>query len=296
MTNADYSNYSIAVETDGFPIYRLTDRSTDSLVSVCPERGAIVIGCRLNGQELFYLDRATFLDPQANIRGGNPVLFPICGQLIGGQYEWEGQTYGMKNHGVARINPWEVEASGATEDSAYVTVVLRSDEKTLSAYPFDFELRFTYRLKNGVLSIEQNYSNLSDKPMPMVAGFHPYFAAEGKNLPYATDATKYLDYNDNVVKPLADTVDLNGLVESVALLDPVKPEISFPLNGERRVRLSYSEQFRNVVLWSVEGKPFVCVEPWTALNEALNSKEGLLLVGPGESLALELSFACEAND
>ncbi|GMK40797.1 hypothetical protein PCCS19_38530 [Paenibacillus sp. CCS19] len=286
----DQTTYAIHTYDDGYPLIELSESATQSRVIVCPERGAIVIQCELNGQELLYLDRETFLNPQANIRGGVPVLFPICGQLVGGQYEWKGRTYAMKNHGVARVKPWQVVESG-TDNGAYVTLALRSDEETLASFPFAFELRFTYRLKNGKLAIEQQYANLSEEQMPMVAGFHPYFAADSKNLSYTSDATQLLDYNDNLTKPFNGTFDLNGLVESVALLDAKQREIAFPLNvGGGRVQLSYSEEFRYVVLWSVEGKPFVCVEPWTALNEALNDNKGLLLVEPGQALQLQMTI------
>jgi galactose mutarotase-like enzyme len=291
-TLSAHENYTIRTYTDGFPLYELREESTDSSFVVCPERGGIATSCRLHGQELFYLDRETFLNPQANIRGGNPVLFPIAGQLVNGEYEWNGTTYRMKNHGVARTAAWEVVETG-TSGSASITLSLRSNAETLAAYPFEFELRFTYRLKDGILSIEQQYRNLSDEPLPMVAGFHPYFATESKNLTYGTDATRILDYNDMQEKPFDGYLKLEGMVESAALLDAGKPEISFPLAKGRQVRLSYSEQFRYVVLWSVEGKPFVCVEPWTALNEALNSKQGLLTVAPGESLELALNFSLE---
>lgn len=284
--------YAINELTDGFPLYELRDHKTDSRVLLCPERGGIVTVCQLHGQELLYLDRETFLNPQANIRGGIPVLFPIAGQLVDGQYEWNGETYRMKNHGVARILPWEVISTG-TENSAFVTIALHSNSETLAAYPFEFELRFTYRLQDGVLSIEQQYINHSQNEMPMVAGFHPYFATEGKNLTYGTDATRLLDYNDKLEKPFNGQLDLGDMVESAALLDARKSEISFPLTSERNVRLSYSEEFRYAVLWSFEGKPFVCVEPWTALNEALNDKAGLLMVSPGDSLDLVLHIACE---
>ncbi|MFD0672532.1 aldose epimerase [Cohnella sp. GCM10027633] len=292
---SDQPQYAVSTFFDGYELYELTEPATHSRVLVCPERGAIVTQCRLRGQELFYLDRDTFLNPKANIRGGNPVLFPICGQLVGGRYEWNGRTYAMNNHGVARTSAWQVVGSG-TDDGAYVTLSLSSNENTIAAYPFAFELRFTYRLKDGRLSVEQSYANLSDEPMPMVAGFHPYFATRSKNLAYETDATKLLDYNDKTEKPFDGTFDLNGLVESVALLDARKPEIAFPLNDEGgTVRLTYSEAFRYAVLWSVEGKPFVCVEPWTALNEALNDKEGLMLVHPGQALELRLAFDYEVR-
>ncbi|XID92471.1 aldose epimerase [Paenibacillaceae bacterium WGS1546] len=285
-------NYAIRAYTDGFPLYELKEASTDSSFVICPERGGILTSCRLHGQELFYLDRETFLNPQANIRGGNPVLFPIAGQLVNGEYEWNGKTYRMKNHGVARTSAWEV-AETSVEDAAGITLALASNADTRSAYPFDFELRFTYRLKNGVLAIEQQYRNLSEEPMPMVAGFHPYFATESKSLTYGTDATRIFDYNDKREKPFDGYLQLEGMVESAALLDARKPEITFPLSSGRNVRLAYSEQFRYVVLWTVEGKPFVCVEPWTALNEALNHRRGLILVSPGDALELSLRFELE---
>lgn len=286
------TRYRIEKFTDQYPIYELIDSETDSSVRICPDRGGIVTSCRLFGRELFYLDKSTFYDPDANIRGGNPVLFPICGQLRDGEYEWEGRTYRMKNHGLARINPWEAAVSGI-DGSAWVTLTLRSTPATLESYPFDFELRFTYRLQEGTLSIEQEYRNLSDRSMPMVAGFHPYFATETKDLPYVTDATRYKDYNDGEIKPFEGVMELSAMKESAALLDPVRPEIAFPLSADAMVRLTYSDVFKYVVLWSVEGKPFVCVEPWTALNEALNDKKGLLAVEPGEALFAEMKFALE---
>ncbi len=289
----DPTNYTVNTYFDGYPLYELTDAATQSRIVFCPERGAIVIHCQLQGQELLYLDRETFLNPQANIRGGIPILFPICGQLVGGEYEWNGAVYRMKNHGVARMKPWQVIETG-TDDGAYATLSLRSDDETLASYPFAFELRFTYRLKEGKFTIEQQYSNGSSEPMPMVAGFHPYFAAVGKHLAYETDATKLLDYNDHIEKPFDGTFDLQGLVESAALLDAHTSEIGFPLNGKGGfVRMTYSEEFRFTVLWSVENKPFVCVEPWTALNEALNHKKDLLLVKPGQPLRLQLTIAYE---
>lgn len=292
MNPTPTSNYEINTLHDGYQLYELKDTDTNSLVVLCPERGGIVIGCQLNGKELLYLDRDTFLNPETNIRGGIPVLFPIAGQLVNGQYEWRGQTFKMKNHGVARNLPWEVVATDTVE-SASVTLSLHSNTETLAAYPFEFELRFTYRLQAGVLSIEQQYINRSQQEMPMVAGFHPYFATDSKNLIYETDATRMLDYNDKLEKPFSGSLDLTGMVESAALLHASKPEIAFPLSGGHKVRLTYSDDFRYAVLWSVAGKPFVCVEPWTALNEALNDKEGLIYVASGMKLDLSLQLALE---
>ncbi|MFB9325874.1 aldose epimerase [Paenibacillus aurantiacus] len=285
------SQYAVTQHEDVYTLYTLADASTDSAVTICPERGAIAISCRLNGEELFYLDRDTFVDPEANIRGGNPILFPICGQLVNGRYEWDGVTYPMRNHGVARNRPWEV-VSYSAEGEAVLTVRLVSGEGTLGEYPWHFELLFTYVLKNGELHIRQTYRNLSDTAMPMYAGFHPYFRTSSKAIVYNTDATRYLDYNDNEVKPLEGVVDLEGLKESIALLDAGLSQIGFPgPDGSGAVTLRYSDAFKYVVLWQVDGKPFICVEPWMALTTELNRREELPMVAAGEELQLELSIA-----
>jgi galactose mutarotase-like enzyme len=131
--------------------------------------------------------------------------------------------------------------------------------------------------------------------MPFYAGFHPYFRTASKKLIYGTDASRYLDYNDNVVKPITGgEIDLHGLKESVALLDARSRGITLPgPDGSGRVRLSYSDAFKYVVLWQVDGKPFVCVEPWMALTGELNRQDELFMLPAGEALEARLSIGYE---
>ncbi|MFC5651350.1 aldose epimerase [Paenibacillus solisilvae] len=286
------NRYEVRKHHDIYTMYTLTDSQTNSSVTICPDRGAIAISCKLLGEELFYLDEATFIDPDANIRGGNPVLFPICGQLVEGRFEWDGAVYKMRNHGIARNRPWDV-VSTSEAGEASVTVRLRSGEGTRMEYPFDFELLFTYALVDGHLQIRQTYHNLSDRSMPYYAGFHPYFRiGASKKLDFVTDATEYVDYNDNAVKPFEGSIEMDGLKESVVFLNANRRDISFPgpAGAGDVIHLSYSDAFKYVVLWQVDGKPFICVEPWMAINSALNTRKGLPLLEPGGKQELELTI------
>ena len=178
--------YEIRRYKDGqYEVYELVDSRAKAWVKAAPERGGIIIGYGVEGTELLFLNNETFQDEQANVRGGIPILFPISGQLENGQYEWEGISYTMKNHGFARNMPWEVIETGATNDGAFMTIRLKSNEETKKSYPFDFEVIYTYRLKDGKLSIEQEYRNESDVEMPIYPGFHPYFKTSEKDLPIA---------------------------------------------------------------------------------------------------------------
>lgn len=282
---------SIRLYQDAYDMIQLNEATTGSSVTLCPARGGIVTSHVVRGRELLYLDKHTFLDPNANIRGGIPVLFPISGQLQNGEYVWNGRTYQMRNHGVARTEPWEVLRTGDA-GTASVTLGLTSSPATLASYPFAFELEFTYLLKDGSLHILQKYRNLSREAMPMYPGFHPYFIADRKAIAYATDAARIHDYNDHQDKPYKGSVDLGGLVESVAFLDAREAAIAFRPT-DRTIRLRYSDAFKYIILWSVEGKPFVCVEPWMALTGELNRRQELVMVEPGETFEAELAITCE---
>lgn len=276
------------IEDQKYKVYKLEDMETNSWIKVAPERGGIIFSYGVEGEELFYLNEETFYDTEKNIRGGNPILFPISGQLTGGAYEWEGKTYTMRNHGFARDAEWEV-IDRVTDNKAALTLRLTSNEQTKQSYPFDFEVEFTYVLEKGKLTIQQKYHNRGDEPMPMYPGFHPYFKINEKNLSYNTDATKYYDYNDGEVKEFTGTVDLTDLKESIVFLDAKQTSISFSM-GNKRMKLEYGKEFKFIVLWTESGKEFICVEPWMALTDELNRKEELVMIKGQESLKTVFSI------
>ncbi len=285
--------YSVNKYDDKFIMYELREYGTNSWVKLCPERGAIITSFGSNGRELLYLDKDTFYDSEANIRGGIPILFPISGQVKDGKYELNGKTYYMKNHGVARINPWQV-LETSSENQASIKLSLKSDGIIERIFPFKFEIIFTYILKDGKLTIEQEYHNYSDEPMPMQAGFHPYFEVVSKNISYDTDASKYLDYNDMSIKAYTGSIDLTSMVESVAFIDANQNKIAFKLPElDRKITLNYGKEFKYIVIWSVKDKEFVCVEPWMGKNGALNTREGLQYVEAGSCMRTYLDIRAD---
>ncbi|MEB3209443.1 MAG: galactose mutarotase, partial [Synechococcus sp.] len=82
-------------------------RSGDSLALV-PERGGLVTGWTCGGRPMLYFDAQRFADPAASVRGGIPVLFPICGGLSGGTLPLPQGSFPMPQHGFARNRPWSL--------------------------------------------------------------------------------------------------------------------------------------------------------------------------------------------
>ncbi|MDQ1144563.1 galactose mutarotase-like enzyme [Bacillus sp. SORGH_AS 510] len=273
-------------------VYELRNDEQGSWLKVVPERGGIITSYGVNGEEVLFLNENTLYDSNKNIRGGIPILFPISGQLENGEYEWNGTVYQMKNHGVARNQPWEVISTQTEDTKASMTLRLKSNEETRREFPFDFEVVFTYTMTPDGLTIDQSYKNISGEAMPIYAGFHPYFKTASKNLTYHTDAKTYLDYNDMKTKSVKNSLDLTNKKESLVLLDAVQNEISFELpDRQMTVTMSYGGEFPYVVLWTEQDQEFVCVEPWMAMTDELNRKEELVMIGPEETLQTTLTIS-----
>ncbi len=255
----------------GYNVVVLTEKATDSRAILCPERGGILIQLTLHGKEILYLQEETFADSTKNIRGGNPVLFPICGPLPNDEYRLGGHTYKMRQHGFARNKAWDV--IDQTSDSA--TLRLRDDEETLEQYPFHFSLEFTYKLEDGKLSIDQSYKNLSSETMPFYAGFHPYFHANHSNALYEIPATHYVDNEDGITKKYEENLkDLP--IQDAKNFNPVSERISRLTNNQDTIEMKYSNDFTTIVVWSERPDQYVCLEPWMALPAGFDQKKGVV--------------------
>ena len=79
--------------------------SSGDRLRIIPERGGLVSGWSCGGREILYFDQDRYADPSKSIRGGIPVLFPICGNLPGDVLPVDGVDYPLKQHGFARDLP-----------------------------------------------------------------------------------------------------------------------------------------------------------------------------------------------
>ena len=282
--------FTVGPRKDALENIELRDSDSKSFAALAPSRGGMVTRLALNGRHAFFLDEATLRDPSKSVRGGNPVLFPSPGKLVGDTFEREGKRGAMKQHGFARNLPWEVVSTG-TDGAARATLRIASNDATRSEYPWDFVAEITYAVAGGLLRTDLRVTNTGAEPMPFGAGFHPYFhikQSEKKDVNVETAATRAFD---NVAKKeIALTrIDLTRPEVDVHLLDHggSSSALAWP-NG--RVAMRASSEFSHWVVWTLAGKDFVCLEPWTAPGNALNTGAGILVVAPGETRALWVEY------
>ncbi len=235
----------------------------------------------------------------------SPVLFPNVGKTYKNRVLINGTQYPTSQHGFARDNVFTcIEA--AKERASFM---FRSSEETKEVYPFDFELHINYKLNKKELTVEWQVKNCGDETMYFTIGGHPAFRfakpeetkadyvlkVPGKEkLEYVlidiscgcanVDEIHTLQLSEETY-PLSDELFVNdalvvdnGQIEEAWLCH----KDGTPYVGVR------SEGFPNYGIWSVEGAPFVCLEPWmgrcdnAGFNAELFEKPNVNKVEAGE--------------
>ena len=292
--------FTISQEQKQYLTYILTDEAAKTQIEVVPERGGIITRWRDEDHEILYLDEARYADPTKTIRGGIPILFPICGNVPDDTYTYQKQEYKLVQHGFGRNLPWDVIAT-KTDDCASITISLKSNKSTLAVYPFAFEIVFTYQLRGNSLKILQAYTNHSDSQMPFSAGFHPYFAvADKQQLEIDIPGTEYFSNVTKTKFAFSGSFDFERDEIDAAFTTLIKNSNSFSEYGsasfadhEKKITIEYSDFFSTIVFWTVKGKDFICLEPWSAPRNALNTGEKLTYIEPGTTYNSVLEMICE---
>lgn len=276
----------------GHPAFlELCDGSTGSSVKLAPSRGALVSSFRVGTRELLYLDEGTLRDPALNVRGGVPLLFPSPGKLVADTWAFRGASGHLSQHGFARTLPWTVEHTG-TEGAAHARLGLAWRDVKGEAFPWDVDVTLDVTLALGVLTLRLGALNRGSTDMPFAAGFHPYFAvpdsAKGR-LRVPTRATRAFDNRRKESGPFAG-LDFTAEELDAHLLDHGANEARLELD-DGTLLVGGSDELDYWVLWTLRGKDFVCVEPWSAPGNALNTGERLRVVAPGARCEVTMTLA-----
>ena len=275
-----------------FPHWQFTAASGDQL-RVVPERGGLLVGWRCSGEERLYFDAERFADPSKSVRGGIPVLFPVCGNLPDGALVLPQGRFSVAQHGFARDLPWEL---AALDSGDGIRLTLSDSPATYSAYPFQFQLSLDYQLEPDALAIravvEHRAGAAEAGPMPFALGLHPY-------LQVASLAQARVDGLpercwDHLTAAEAATADQLARVEKgvdlrVEGLDGsgLAPRVCTGTGAA--VELQMQPPFAHAVLWSDPPRPMLCLEPWSAPRGELG-----LQLQPGERCELRCRYRITA--
>lgn len=280
---------SYTVTQRQYQTYILGDHK--SKIEIVPERGGIVTSWLVADQEIFYLDTERFTHPDLSVRGGIPILFPICGNLPENTYTFNHKSYTLPQHGFARNLPWQLDAQDHQQNS--ISFILSSTPATLAVYPFEFRVKFSYILTGNSLRINQAYSNLSNQPMPLSAGTHSYFATPDKSeLKFEFPSNTYTDQKSFLSHQFLGGFDFDQDEIDIMFFNPAGQNRAVMTDASRNLKLTidFDEYHKALVFWTVKGKDFVCIEPWTAARNSLNTGENLIYVEPNATVNMAIAM------
>ena len=229
-----------------------------NFINFCPSRGGLITKWVKNSANILYFDEVRFLNKSHSIRGGIPILFPICGSLS--KPSFFGDKYiDLNQHGFARDVMWQFAIDSKRK---ILNLILVSNKFTKQYYPFDFKLNIQVFFGTDSLEFIINIKNFSRKKMPINFGLHPYFnISEFErirfiNYPLACQNQKKntLEVSENSLKNISHGVDL--------LMYP-RGKISFKDFGlKRQITLINPYPFDLSVIWSDPPRKMICLEPW----------------------------------
>ena len=275
----------LKTDTEVFTLFK----DNNNLISFCPKRGGIITNWISNDRQILYFDKRRFLDKTKSIRGGIPILFPICGNLEKNSLFGE-NFLDLMQHGFARDQVWNHEINKLTNT---LCLVLKDNEITRKYYPFNFELRIELSVSIDTLIFNIEISNKSDTKMPFNFGLHPYFNISD------FDNIRFIDYAKSCLNQKN-----NNLVKTKNLLKHSSQGIDFLMYSsgktsfidyglKRKITLINPSPFDISVIWTDPPRKMLCMEPWTSPRNSLESGLRKIEIMPNSSQKLFTSILIE---
>jgi aldose 1-epimerase len=250
-------------------------------------------------------------------------LIPWPNRLRDGRYSFEGEEHQLPLtepakhnaiHGLVRWANWS--AASRAEDRVTMAYLLHPQ----SGWPFALSLEIEYRLADNGLTVQTRATNVGSGACPYGAGAHPYLTLGTDTidpLHLQAPGQRYMTSDERGIPTGSEPVEgtdfdfLNAREVGGTQLDTGYGDLRRDEDGRARVRLTTPNGPRRVTLWLDEGYPYLMlftgdslpdtarrrrglgIEPMTCAPNALQSREGLEILAPGESVATAWGIAPE---
>jgi aldose 1-epimerase len=266
----------------------------------------------VKGQQII---RKTFTD-LADFRArpglnGIPLLAPFANRLVilddrgepaeaafyanGRKYSFDmglGNVRGpVPIHGfLSAARDWRLVEARADGRSAWVTSTLDfyRNPQWMKQFPFAHTITMTYRLQDGALEVRTEIKNMSNDPMPVAIGFHPYFQLTDSprhEWTLALDARSRWRLGPNLI-PTGETEPIDRVFpnpRAIPLgelsLDDVFGDLTPDKDGRavmsvrgkhQQIDVVLGPNYRAAVVYSPKSSNFVALEAMAGITNAMN--------------------------
>ena len=154
----------------------------------------------------------------------------------------------------------------------------------MAQFPFAHNLEMTYRLSNGELEVITTVENLSNQPMPLSLGYHPYFQVHDAprdawqvHLPVKSKvllSATLVPTGETQPATIAEPLSLSGIALDdvyTSLTPDSSGRTEFWVRGkQQQVSVIYGPNYPVAVVYAPPGRSFICFEPMTGVTNAFN--------------------------
>ncbi len=278
-------------------------RDGDLVAQIDPSYGNNVRSLRLRGEEFLWTTERGKLD-------GIPLLAPWANRIDGLEYFANGKKYllnpGLDNlrydgnhlpiHGLLLFaDAWKTVRQDGSSSTTRLEFWKRPE--WMAQFPFAHAIEITHRLHSGSLEIETKIENLSEQPLPLSIGFHPYLQLTDSprdEWRVHIAARRQVLLSEKLI-PTGESKAIefpNPFALRGQALDTVFDDLTgdaFVIEGARqRIEVQFGPKFPVAIVYAPAGGSFVCIEPMSALTNAFNLDHAgiaamLQHVRPGET-------------
>jgi len=298
-------DYKAERTTDhGIPVVRLADPEHGVEVAIVPSVGNTAYEMNVHGKNILYFPYADVSEFQKNPQlSGIPFLAPWANRLNEQGFWANGKKYAFDMdlgnvrgatpiHGLLSSSPyWQVISVAGDKRSARTTSRLEfwRYPDLMAQWPFANEYEMTYTLKDGVLEVRVTVTNVSNDPMPVAIGFHPYYripdvsrdewtghiparqrvVADNRLIP--TGEYRAMDIPEKF--PLRGRTLDDGFID---LQRDADGRAVFSIeSGDKKVETMFGPKYPVAIVWEPNApngqpQPFICFEPMTGITSAVN--------------------------
>ena len=231
-----------------------------------------------------------------------PVLFPIVGRLKDDEYNLKGKNYKMPQHGFARDFEFKCTECGTSE----VEFLLEATQESFNLWPFCFELRVRYKIEESKLIVSYFVKNVDRQDIYFSIGAHPGFETRDLSnyeIKFEIPEKEYFKLKNGLVdwKSAHEMKEQRLAVipvlfkEDALIFKKLKSKYVDLIDTKRREVIRVQA---NTPYWGIWGKgdvPFVCIEPWFGVGDALEhdknfeNKQGIVTLPEGELFGFSYS-------
>lgn len=316
------SGYRIKMaRVGGMRAWSLSDVRADLHCTWVPGAGMLAASLVHGGDELLWQGAGVRAYARERKFMGIPFLHPWANRLNRFAYEANGHQvvldrnspllllddHGLPIHGVLTASRrWVVQEVTADGDRARLVSSLDFDRpELLEAFPFPHRVELAVEVFRGAVQVRTTLTPTGSERVPVAFGFHPYFrlprlARDRWEVVFPVHERLPLD---SLMVPTGATEPTRALTGAIGErtwddeFDDVEPGACFQLSGGRHtIEVHYTDGYPVAQIFAPPGAEYVCIEPMTAVANALEGPDNELQWVPvGEQHSATFRIVCRQH-